>query len=86
MWQHMKVLVVYYSQTGNTKLVAEAIAESLNADIEEISDEKDRAGVFGFLRSGYEAIFKKLTETQQPIKHKPEEYDLTIIGSPVWAG
>ena len=29
-----KVLVLYYSQTGNTKLVAEEIASRLGADIE----------------------------------------------------
>ena len=45
----MKVLVVYYSRTGNTKFVAEAIAQSLEADIEEIKDGKNRMGVFGFL-------------------------------------
>ena len=81
----MKILVIYYSRTGNTKLVAEAIAESLNADIEKIEDKKDRTGVLGYLRSGYEAIFKKLTEIQ-PINKNPEEYDLVIVGSPVWVG
>ena len=61
LWDNfMKVLVVYYSRTGNTKFVAEAIAQSLEADIEEIKDKKNRMGVFGFLRCGYEAIFKTL--------------------------
>ena len=32
----MKVLVIYYSRTGNTKFVAEKIAQELEADIEEI--------------------------------------------------
>lgn len=81
----MKVLVVYYSRTGNTGLVAEAIAESLNSNVEEIKDKRDRTGAIGYLRSGYEALFKKLTEIQ-PINKNPEEYDLVIIGSPVWAG
>ena len=81
----MKVLVVYYSRTGNTRFVAEAIAQSLEADIEEIKDGKNRTGIFGFLRCGYEAIFKKLTEIEVSGKN-PEEYDLIIVGSPVWAG
>ena len=36
----IKVLVVYYSRTGNTGLVAETIVEDLNADIEKIEDKK----------------------------------------------
>ena len=60
----MKVLVVYYSRTGNTRFVAEAVAQSLKADIEEIRDRKNRMGIFGFLRCGYEAIFKKLTDIE----------------------
>ena len=81
----MKVLVVYYSRTGNTRFVAEAVTQSLEADIEEIKDGKNRMGVFGFLRCGYEAIFKKLTDIEVSGKN-PEEYDLIIVGSPVWAG
>ena len=32
-----KMLVLYYSQTGNTKAVAQEIANKLGADIEEIT-------------------------------------------------
>ncbi len=81
----MKVLVVYYSRTGNTRLVSEAIARALDSDIEEIDDKQNRAGIFGFLKSGYEAVFKKLPEIE-PVKNNPDEYDLVIIGSPTWAG
>jgi len=87
LWERysVKILVVYYSRTNNTKLVAEVIAQSLEADIEEIKDEKNRMGVFGFLRCGYESIFKKLTDIKVSRKN-PEKYDLIIVGSPVWAG
>ena len=36
----MKTLVVYYSRTGNTKYVAEKIAENLGAEICEVVDKK----------------------------------------------
>ena len=81
----MKVLVAYYSRTGNTRRVAEAIAKSLEAEVEEIRDRENRLGVIGFLRSGYEASRKRLAAIQ-PVKKNPEEYDVVVIGSPVWAG
>lgn len=80
----MKTLIAYYSRTGTTKQVAELIAKELNADIEEIIDLKNRKGVLGYIKSGKDAALKKLTEIEY--KKNPKEYDLVIIGTPVWAG
>ncbi|MDY6964360.1 MAG: hypothetical protein SVM80_00110 [Halobacteriota archaeon] len=79
----MKSLLVYYSRTGTTKKVAEAISEKIDCDIEEIVDTKNRSGIFGFLTSGLEAIQKKEVPIEE-IKKDPSEYDLVIIGSPTW--
>ena len=79
----MKTLVVYYSRTGNTKFVAEKIAEHLGADVCEVVDKKSRKGKFGFLKGGYESIRKKLTEIE--VSNKVDDYGFVIIGSPVWA-
>jgi flavodoxin len=79
----MKTLVVYYSRTGNTKYVAEKIAENLAADTCEVIDKKSRKGRLGFVRGGYESIRKKLTEIE--LSKTVDNYDLLIIGSPVWA-
>ncbi|MEM4267500.1 MAG: flavodoxin [Candidatus Woesearchaeota archaeon] len=79
----MQTLVIYYSRTGNTRLVAEMIAKELNADIEEIVDKTSREGVLGYLRAGRDAIRKKMTRIES-IKKKPEKYDTIIIGQPVW--
>lgn len=81
----MKCLVVFYSRTGNTKKVAEKIAEILKCDLEEIIDIKNRNGFVGFLRSGFEAALKKLTVIAKT-RYDPSEYDVVIIGTPVWAG
>lgn len=80
----MKILVVFYSRTGNTRRVGEEIAKNLNADIDEIIDKKKRSGIIGWLRCVKDAFFKKLTEIEN--KKRPEEYDIAIIGTPVWAG
>lgn len=80
----MKSLVLYYSRTGKTKLVAEKISQFLNCDIEEIKEMKDRKGIFGFLIAGYEASRRKLTQIQDITKNL-NSYELVILCSPVWA-
>ena len=80
----MKTLVVYYSRTGNTRLIGNEIAAALGADVEELKDGKKRAGPIGFLLSGMEA--KRKTQVQlAALTHNPAEYDLVVAGTPVWA-
>lgn len=79
-----KILVVYYSRTGNTKRVAEDIAKGLNADMEEIVDTKKRSGLFGFIIAGKDATQKKPADIKEMQKN-PAGYDIVIIGTPVWA-
>jgi flavodoxin len=81
----MKTLVVYYSRTGNAKFMAETIAAALGADIEEIIDLKNRQGRLAFLPAGRDAMRGKETEIAQT-KRAPFDYDLVVIGQPVWAG
>lgn len=82
---NMKALVVYYSRTGKTKNIAESIAKKLGADIEEIVDTTPRKGFFGFLFGSRDAMFKKGTSIE-PLKSKPEDYDVVVVGTPIWAG
>jgi len=81
----MKSLVVFYSRTGPTKRVAEVIADTLKCDVEEIIDTKNRKGLFGYLRSGSDAIRKRLTNIKE-IKYNPADYDLIVLGTPNWGG
>jgi flavodoxin len=82
--QIMKILVAYYSKTGNTERAAREIASKLGADIEKIIDKNNRKGIFGFIFGGRDAMKKRITEIETAVK-KPADYDLTIIGTPVWA-
>jgi flavodoxin len=79
-----KILVVYYSRTGRTRQIAEAIAARLNADIEPIQDGGRRMGVRGYLRSLLEAMQNRVIHISAPTKD-PSAYELTILGTPVWA-
>lgn len=78
-----KILVVYYSKTGNTERVAKDIAGSLSADIEKISDREERSGCIAWFTSGRDGMNGRSTEID-PVKMDPSKYDIVIIGSPVW--
>jgi len=80
----MKILVVFYSRSGKTKKVAEAISDILKCDKEEIFDTKSRKGIPGFLSAGTDASLRRLT-TIKEIKNNPSLYDLVIIGTPIWS-
>lgn len=79
----MKILVTYYSKTGNTERVANELARRLSSDIEKIIDKKKRSGILGYLFGGRDAMRKILTEIETP-KNDPSQYDLVIVGMPVW--
>lgn len=81
----MKTLITYYSRSGNTKIVADKIAEKLKADVEEIIDTKNRNGILGYIVGDFDAVFKKQT-TIKKTKKDPSKYNLIIIGTPVWGG
>ncbi len=80
----MQALVVYFSRTGHTKKIGDEIAKALPGDVEEIVDTENRAGPIGWLKSGREASGKKLAKIQ-PVKKDPANYDIVVIGTPIWA-
>lgn len=79
----MKILVTYYSRTGNTKKVAISLAEKLNCEIEEIVDLKNRSGLFWFFSAIKDALTGSLTKIET--NKNPKDYDVVIIGTPIWA-
>lgn len=78
-----KILVVHYSRTGHTRRVAQEIAATLRADVEEIVDPEDRMGILAYFRSGWEAFSGREAGIREPLKD-PAGYDLVIVGTPVW--
>ena len=80
----MRALVVFYSRTGNTKRTAEEISKTLNADVEELYDAKDRKGTTGWILSGMDARLKRKANLRKTEKD-PSLYDLVILGTPTWA-
>lgn len=82
-----KVLVIYYSQTSNTKKVAQEIATKTGADVEEIVAVNPYNGDF------QATIGRCQQEREQgiipeinPIAANLADYDTIFIGYPVWFG
>jgi len=82
----MKILVIFYSFEGNTKLIAENIAETINADILELKPKKEikSRGFMKYIWGGQKVLMKTKPELL-PLDKNPEEYDVLFIGTPVWA-
>lgn len=80
----MRVLLVYYSRTGRTKDIALSLKTKLECDVLEIHDTTSRRGFLGYVRSALGAMFDKTTELNI-VDHNPADYELVVIGTPVWA-
>ena len=85
--QPQKALVLYYSQTSNTKVVAEEIASKLDAEIEEIVATEPYDGDFHAtiercMKEREEGIIPEI----QPIKADLSQFDIIFLGYPVWFG
>jgi len=82
-----KCLVLYYSQTSNTKMVAEEIAKKLNADIEEIVAVNPYDGDFDAtiqrcLKEREDGVIPEIKR----VKSKINKYETIFIGYPIWFG
>ncbi|MCM8803724.1 MAG: NAD(P)H-dependent oxidoreductase [Candidatus Omnitrophica bacterium] len=81
----MKIIIVYFSLTGNTKKLAVKIYQFLKSKNLEVSlfelESKEKKS---FLRNCIEAIINK----RVPIEKIPpiENYGCIAIGTPIWAG
>ena len=82
-----KVLVLYYSQTSNTKTVAQEIANKLGADIEEIVAVNPYDGDFeATINRCMQEREKGVKPEIKPIAANLADYDTIFIGYPVWFG
>jgi len=82
-----KSLVVYYSQTGVTKQVAEIFAQSVDADIDSIVAVNPYNGNFEeTVARGKEEREKGELPEIKPLTLNVADYDTIYVGSPIWFG
>lgn len=81
----MKKLIVYFSYTGNTRMIANKIKEKLDCDILEIETVKPYS-------KDYDTVVND-EQNSEASNHLPEikqinidlsDYDTIILGTPVW--
>ena len=82
-----KKLVLYYSENGTTKAVAEEIQKQLGADIEAIEAVEPYSGDFQatIQRSGKERESGQ-SPAIKPLAKKIADYDVIFLGYPIWFG
>ena len=80
-----KNIIIYFSRTGNTKKVAELVADALSCELKEIKPLNSYKGFFGWLKAGYQAVRLK-NPVIKPIEVDLNDYEIVIVGTPVWAG
>ncbi|NPT36866.1 flavodoxin family protein [Paraburkholderia xenovorans] len=80
-----RVLVVFFSRTGTTRTLASTLARMLSADMEEICDCTERRGALGYMRCLVDSWRKRPAEIV-PAGLDTAQYDLVVVGTPVWAG
>ena len=86
-----KILVVYFSATGNTKRIAQIIASDKNADIFEIVPESPyTAEDLNSKNPDSKVVKEKADKSIRPkIKNSVEnfsQYDVVFLGYPIWWG
>ena len=80
----MSICIVYHSETGNTKKVAEAIARATGAVLIPVKDTAGYSKITMYLRGAPRAR-RGEKAVIEPSKIDVSAYDLIILGSPVWA-
>lgn len=82
----MKKIVIFYSFEGDTKMIAENIAQAIGADILELKPKQDlkSKGFMKYVWGGKAAMTHEQPELL-PLDKDINSYDILFIGTPVWA-
>ncbi|MFS4469880.1 flavodoxin family protein [Chryseobacterium sp. T20] len=79
---HHKHLVVFFSRSGNTELMARKIAEIKHAAVIPIQSDRDHIGFTGWIEALQDA--RNTASEITPGKIDLLKYDTIYIGSPIW--
>ncbi|KUK10045.1 MAG: 4Fe-4S DNA-binding protein [Clostridia bacterium 41_269] len=81
----MKILITYYSKTGNTEFAAKKLAEELSRNNNQVELKKiELKRPLGMLKGILYAIMGRKPEILD-LGISPADYDVVCIGCPIWA-
>lgn len=78
-------LILYYSFTGNTRRIAEELAQSEGGELIEFTDAKKHGNRWAFLVGCFSAMRMK-GKPIAPLDVDFSAYDSVTLCSPIWAG
>lgn len=82
-----KILIAYYSYSGNTKHVAEAIQAEVNGNLFEIKTDASYPEDSGkMIEQAKTEIKNNYRPRLSNFVHNIEQYDIIFLGSPIWWG
>jgi flavodoxin len=79
----MSVCIVYHSETGNTRSVAEQVAAATDADLIEVKDLAGYSKMGMYLKGAPKAMRGEKADIE-PSVIDVSGYDTVVLGSPVW--
>jgi len=80
-----KPIIVYYSRTGKTRIVANGLMDQLSCETAEIKSIEDRSGFFGVLTCVLDQLLERDAQIE-PLKKDVTVYNPIIIATPIWLG
>ncbi len=81
----MSVCIIYHSETGNTRAVAEQLAALIGGELIEVKDLAGYSKVGMYLKGAPRAAQGKKADIE-PAVIDVSGYDTVVVGTPVWAG
>lgn len=78
-----RCIIIYYTRTGNSKVVAETLHQHIKSDLLEVQDKKDRSGRLGYYSAAFDSMFNRYTDIE-PAYVDLSPYDRIILVTPIW--
>lgn len=79
----MNYKVVYFTRTGNCERIANKIAEKLDGQLVQVTDNKNWNGPIGFIKGGFYSTAKRKVEIE--LESPIQKDDVVVAVSPLWA-